>query len=110
LTRSVKGGSTGTFKLTNDTGVDVDVFPAWINENGRVFIYPHTYGTVVVEDLLELCPWNDLPHTFVPSNPEPFLESNYGAGWRKPDPYFRFNWVRSKRKFQKFLFECEAHR
>ncbi|MFD0859181.1 LicD family protein [Roseovarius aquimarinus] len=62
----------------------IDVFPGWI-DRGRVYVYPHTYGTLDEADLLPLgtCRITGLK---IPAHPEKMLAVNYGDGWQKPDP------------------------
>lgn len=90
----------GMFKLNSTSGVNIDVFPAWIKE-GRLYLYPHTSGELSVDDLLPLsaCKTTGLP---IPRNAEAMLEVNYGPGWRQPDPGFAFPWAAANRKFADF--------
>lgn len=90
----------GVFKLESSCGINIDVFPAWI-ENDRMYIYPHTYGDLAVADVFPLveCPTTGLP---VPNNAEAMLVVNYGENWRIPDPSFRFPWGRANRRFGPF--------
>src|SRR5690606_3687983 len=41
-----------TLKLQDIGGFGVDLFPAWVDEAGRVHIYPHTRGELCREQLL----------------------------------------------------------
>lgn len=88
-------------QLKTGAGVSVDVFPAWTYQ-GRVYVYPHTYGELSVEDVfpLALCPHSNLP---IPAAPEKMLAVNYGHDWRDPNPYFHFPWKQKKRQFARFL-------
>jgi len=99
--------SAGILKLRRINGVQVDLFPAWISRDERVYVYPHTYGTVAKNDLLDLKIWKGLHNILIPSNPDQLLASNYGENWKIPDPYFRFNWAQSHRQFSKFLAQCQ---
>lgn len=79
----------------------IDIFPAWIGKKGKVFVWPHTCGELVEDDLLPLgrsaLPgFLDMP---VPRYPEKFLAVNYGKGWRVPDPSFTFDWTRASERF-----------
>lgn len=90
----------GVFKLKSTSGINIDVFPAWI-ENDRMFIYPHTWGELAVSDVFPLakCPTTGLP---IPNNAHAMLAVNYGEGWRTPDPAFSFPWGRANRRFASF--------
>lgn len=91
-------------RLRGAGGLHVDLFPAWIYRD-RVFVYPHTYGELSVEDVFPLarCARTGLP---VPKAPEKMLAVNYGADWRDPNPYFHFPWKKQKRQFARFLRAC----
>lgn len=95
----------GMFKLNSSSGVNIDVFPAWIEED-RLYLYPHTSGELSRDDLLPLaaCKTTGLP---VPRNAEAMLEVNYGAGWREPDPAFAFPWAAQNKKFSGFRSALE---
>lgn len=92
----------GILALRPVMGVKVDLFPAWIDEAGRLFIYPHTCGELTREDLMPLAELGtaNLP---VPARPETILAQNYGPGWRIPDPFFTFGWAAARRRFADFL-------
>lgn len=89
------------YKLKTHEGCEIDLFPAW-SDGKRMFVFPHTFGELADEDVLPLgrCSVSGQP---VPALPEKMLGVNYGASWRKPDPYFKFNWVRARRSFAEFL-------
>lgn len=95
-------------KLASPDGFEIDLFPAW-EENGRVFVYPHTYGELGVDDVfpLKTCNVTKLP---IPAQPEKMLAVNYGEAWQRPNPYFVFRWRRANRLFRKFLAELESKR
>ncbi|MEH6647269.1 LicD family protein [Sulfitobacter sp.] len=90
----------GMFKLNSTSGVNIDVFPAWIVDD-RLYLYPHTSGELSRDDLLPLaaCKTTGLP---IPRNAEGMLVVNYGPGWRKPDPGFAFAWAAANKKFADF--------
>ena len=90
----------GVFKLKSTTDVNIDVFPAWI-EDDRFYIYPHTFGELSRDDVLPLkrCATTGLP---IPADPEKMLEINYGEGWKIPDPSFVFPWGQANKKFAAF--------
>ena len=100
--------SAGILKLRRINGVQVDLFPAWISRDDRVYIYPHTYGTLAKDDLLDLKAWKGLDNTLIPNKPEQILASNYGKNWKIPDPYFRFQWAKPKRQFRTFLSQTQG--
>jgi len=92
------GGILKTHKIGTFT---VDFFPAWV-EGGAVFVYPHTAGDLVRDDLLPLCVSDDLCLP-IPNRPEKMLAVNYGPDWRTPDPLFKFNWGKHRKEFSPFL-------
>lgn len=87
------------FKVQGNA-VKVDLFPAWI-EHGNVWVYPHTAGELSQGALYPLgsCGKTGLA---VPNDPVAFLELNYGAGWKVPDPSFSFPWNRANKNFETF--------
>jgi len=88
------------YKLKPIAEIEFDLFPAWIEE-GQVYVYPHTYGALEKDDVLPLqrCAVSGQP---IPRNPEKMLEINYGVGWRKPDPIFKFPWNDANARFAAF--------
>ena len=105
LVKSRERRNLGIFKLSSTSGVNIDVFPAWIEE-GRVYLYPHTSGELAEDDLLPLaaCKTTGLP---IPRNAEAMLEVNYGKGWREPDPGFAFPWGPANKRFSAFRAALE---
>ncbi|CUH64451.1 LPS biosynthesis protein [Thalassovita autumnalis] len=93
--------SPGIYKLKGQDGCEIDLFPAWVKE-GRMYIYPHTYGELSADEVLPLasCKVSGRP---MPAEPEKMLAVNYGPEWRQPDPYFKFPWSRAKVRFHNFL-------
>lgn len=93
-------------KLRSKTGMQVDLFPCWVSK-GKVFVYPHTYGDLDVDNLLPLvdCGVSGAP---IPADSEKMLELNYGKGWRSPDPYFKFPWASANYRFSKFLSQLQS--
>ncbi len=89
------------YKLKPEDGCEIDLFPAWIEE-GRVFVYPHTFGELAEDDVLPLatCGVSGRP---IPAAAEKMLALNYGEDWRQPDPYFKFPWRSARQRFQTFL-------
>ena len=94
-------GAASIIKLLPVEGVQIDLFPAWF-EGERVFVYPHTFGELNREDVLPLKPCL-ITGNPVPAHAERMLEVNYGRGWDKPDPYFKFPWGRANKNFKVFL-------
>lgn len=94
------------FKLEPVGNFEVDLFPAWI-EDGRVYVYPHTFGELAQDDLLPLqvCA---VTGRQIPRAPDKMLAVNYGEGWRAPDPFFTFPWGRANAKFAEFMQELRA--
>lgn len=98
-------------KTVTTEEVMVDFFPAWIDDDGKLFIYPHTFGQVQAKDALppeEIALHNEkLP---APQCREEILELNYGPNWRVPDPNFRFPWRRANRRFADLLQAFQVER
>lgn len=88
-------------KLLPVDKVQVDLFPAWLEED-RVFVYPHTFGDLARDDVLPLskCAVSGNP---IPAQAQKMLAVNYGESWQKPDAYFKFPWPKANRKFSAFL-------
>ncbi|WP_333781884.1 adenylyltransferase/cytidyltransferase family protein [Shimia sp. MMG029] len=101
LSDEMDAGPADILKLKTDGQHQVDLFPCWI-EGGRVFVFPHTTGELAESEVypLQACDVTGLP---VPASAEKMLAINYGANWRKPDPYFSFPWGHAKQKFRSFL-------
>lgn len=93
--------SPGIYKLKEEDGCEIDLFPCWI-DSGKAYIYPHTYADLDEADVLPLATC-DVSGRPVPANPEKMLSVNYGEGWREPDPYFKFPWANATRRFRTFL-------
>lgn len=87
-------------RVVHDVGVDL--FPAWIS-NGRLYLWPHTFGEVPAGDVLPLITTEVEGVTVpLPRRPESLLVSNYGPEWRTPDPTFRFDWRAARNRFADF--------
>lgn len=93
-------------KLTSVGSFSVDLFPAWI-QDGKIFVYPHTFGDLDEEDVLPLQPC-EVTGLKIPQQPEDMLVLNYGEAWRKPDPLFKFPWAGANEKFSEFLRVVQA--
>jgi hypothetical protein len=89
------------YKLRPAGMIEFDLFPAWV-QGGKVFVYPHTHGTLDAGDVLPFksCDVTGQP---IPRDPDKMLEMNYGPGWRKPDPLFKFPWEAANANFASFL-------
>lgn len=94
-------GMPGVYKLKPAGKIQIDLFPAW-TEKDRAYVYPHTSGSLSVEDVMPLQPCA-LTGQAIPADPELMLVENYGAEWRKPDPLFKFPWTAANKRFAPFL-------
>ena len=88
------------YRIKSGGAYRIDLFPAWI-ENGKVFVFPHTFGELEEGDVfpLKTCGVSGLA---IPAKPERMLALNYGAGWRGSDPYFNFPWHQAIARFAAF--------
>lgn len=81
-------------KLASD--IVLDIFPTWF-QDGKVYIWPHTFGELTKADLLPLKTISmhgyEMP---VPAEPEKMLALNYGEQWKVPDAGFSFPWAEAK--------------
>ncbi len=91
-----------TLKLNKIGVFGVDLFPAWIDAEDRVFVYPHTFGNLSRGQLL---PFGDHAVTGlkIPADAEAMLASNYGDNWRVPNEGWTFGWKEANAKFEVFL-------
>ncbi|AXI46773.1 hypothetical protein C1J03_12510 [Sulfitobacter sp. SK012] len=94
-------GMPGIYKLRRAGTIEIDLFPAWLQDD-RVFVYPHTSGGLAAEDVLPLQPCR-LTGQALPAFPERMLAENYGPGWETPDPLFKFPWAAANKRFAPFL-------
>ena len=90
------------FKLTNDLGIDVDLFPCWTC-NGRFSVFPYSLDALETGDIFPLKPFSDAG-LGLPSNPQSLLRQSYGESWQVPDPLFHFDWSDAMKRFA-FLTE-----
>lgn len=88
-------------KLKKIQDVPVDLFPTWI-ENGKVFTYPHTFGTMSEDELLPLLQ-DDNFNVPIPRMPIRSIEENYGKDWRTPSEKHGKFIRQTKRKFRQFI-------
>lgn len=89
------------YKLLPIGTCQIDLFPAWFEE-GKAYIFPHTYADLDEADVLPLRPCN-VSGNLVPASPEKMLSVNYGKNWQNPDPYFKFPWGKAHVRFKTFL-------
>lgn len=88
-------------KPTRVGGIPIDLFPAWVEE-GKMFIYPHTYGELKRSDVFPLK--NDAPtRAAIPRYPEKMLAINYGPDWRIPDTSAVLAWTLWGENYDTFL-------
>lgn len=91
-----------TLKLNKIGPFGVDLFPAWIDADEGVFVYPHTFGTLTRDQLLPFAP-NTATGLKIPADAEAMLASNYGDSWRVPNEGWTFGWKEANAKFSGFL-------
>ena len=87
-------------RLAPEGAVSVDLFPGWVFD-GRVFVYPHTFGELTLDDVLPLRPCKVTGNP-IPAQPEKMLNLNYGEDWHTPNPYWTFPWREAKKRFWQF--------
>lgn len=93
-------GKFGAIKLKS--GVEVDIFPAWSKED-RFYVYPYMFGELKKSDVVPFVKKVFFGSTLnVPVNIEGVLDVNYGESWRNPDPMWKFDWRRAKKRFHEF--------
>jgi hypothetical protein len=96
-------------KIRLADGTKVDLFPAWLSRTGQVYVWPHTPGTLLREDLLPLERLSlGETEVAVPHRPARLLEANYGPEWRTPDPTWSFDWPAAKQRFPEFVAAMAA--
>ena len=77
------------------------MFPTWI-ENGKVFLFPHTFGTLSEDELLPLSQ-DDNFNVPIPRMPIRSIEENYGKDWRTPsEEHLKFI-HQTQKKFRQFV-------
>lgn len=96
-----------TLKLQKVGQFGVDLFPAWIDGDDKVYVYPHTYGALTRDQLLPYS-LNAATGLHIPSDPEAMLVCNYGADWTVPNAGWTFGWKTANENFAEFLEEVAA--
>lgn len=96
-----------TLKLKDIGSFGVDLFPAWVGADDRLFVYPHTYGTLTGSQLTPLSV-NEATGLKLPSDPEAMLASNYGEDWRVPNEGWTFAWKPANENFADFISAVEV--
>lgn len=91
-----------TLKLHKILNFGVDLFPAWIDDQDRLFIFPHTHGKLTREQLLPF-KREPLSGLKLPKDAAAVLVSNYGEDWARPAEGWSFNWVAARETFASFL-------
>lgn len=90
-----------TLRLDEKSSIRFDVFSS-IVEHGYLNEYPLDVDVLRIDSIEPLSRMDfmgiDVP---VPADPEALLRTNYGDGWRKPDPKFRFDWANAGKQYGK---------
>jgi hypothetical protein len=81
-------------------GPTIDLFPAWIDADEQLHVWPWCRGEVSGAALLPLGAREiggvEVP---LPADPAALLAVNYGNEWQTPDPLFAFDWPRAHVRF-----------
>lgn len=96
-----------TLKLQKIGAFGVDLFPAWLDVDDRVYVYPHTFGLLTRDQLLPY-DLHGATGLHLPADAEAMLECNYGDGWRVPNVGWGFDWKTANARFEPFLTAIEA--
>ncbi|WP_237064728.1 discoidin domain-containing protein [Microbulbifer guangxiensis] len=84
-------------------GVKLDIFTGFI-ESGHCSINPLPREAINESSIFPVKTERFHGHDLtLPAEPESLLEVNYGPDWRKPDPFWKFDWARAKEEY-KFLY------
>jgi len=90
-------GSFAAIRLSN--GVQVDLFPAWAVD-GHAFVFPYCYQDVSESAFFPFKSLEIRGRFFpIPASPDEVLSINYGSDWRTPDPFWKFDYKASKKRF-----------
>ncbi len=99
-------GSFVALKLSN--GVQVDLFASWIID-GKVYVHPYCWADVSADAMLPMGTLEIRGREFAaPADPNAVLAVNYGDNWRVPDPYWRFDYRKSKKRFGAMLKKLKS--
>ncbi|OAN85061.1 hypothetical protein A8B78_06065 [Jannaschia sp. EhC01] len=95
-----------TLKLQKIGIFGVDLFPAWIDGDDKLYVYPHTFGEMTRPQLL---PYTRHAATglCLPADADAMLVCNYGTDWRVPNAGWTFGWKTANENFAGFLDEVE---
>jgi len=100
----VRNSDVAHFWVTTPNAITLDLFTGFVNSEGQCLMNPLPLPGVEVEHVtpvqIKSVKGFDI---YLPHNPKPLLELNYGPNWRKPDPLWRFNWNHAK-KLYGFLY------
>ena len=98
-------GSFVAIKLSN--GVQVDLFAAWTTNND-LYVHPYCWADVKFDSLAPLKTLSVRGREFsIPADPDAILSVNYGPNWRVPDPFWRFDYAKCKKRFRGALKELK---
>lgn len=98
---TIEKGSFLAVKLAS--GIQVDLFAAWVNES-KLFVHPYCWADVDQSALLPMGSIDVRKSQFpIPADPGRILSVNYGPNWMTPDPFWRFDYKTSKRRFRRML-------
>jgi len=98
-------GSFVAIKLSN--GVQVDLFAAWTKDDD-LYIHPYCWADVKLKSLIPLKTLSIRGRDFlIPADPDAILSVNYGPNWRVPDPFWRFDFAKCKKRFKGALKELK---
>lgn len=103
---SIDKGSFLALKMSN--GVQIDLFCAW-RLKGQLFVHPYCWADVSDSALLPLQSHEVRGRKFdIPADPNAILSVNYGENWRVPDPFWRFDYKKSHKRFGNFLKKLKS--
>ena len=99
-------GSFVALKLSN--GVQVDLFASWIL-NDKLYVHPYCWADVDADALVPMGRLEIRGRAFAaPADPDAVLSVNYGENWRVPDPFWRFDYRKSKKRFGGILKKLKS--
>jgi len=95
-------------QCTLSSGVDIDLFPAWV-EGDNMIMSPLPVNQVKISDVFPLDTIDfqgfSLP---VPRDINKMLVVNYGPEYNEPDSNWRFDWPRANQEYKGFIEEQKA--